>query len=102
MTSLLAQQNKQELRAVIMIGICQAENARLQENSVLHHFELLYPYEFQHLLEALRRDLRASEQKAFMHPHDADYHLLNYRRTLRILEVLNPKNPRSSRLSFSH
>jgi hypothetical protein len=68
---------------------------------VIRHFELLYPYELQHLLEALRRDLRASEQKSFMHPLDADYHLLNYRRTLRILEILNPRKPRTSRLFFS-
>lgn len=59
----------------------------------------VYPYEFQALLEALRRDLRAQRIKSTLNLNDADFHRQNVRQVLRLLEVLNPRG--SHRASYN-
>jgi hypothetical protein len=74
----------------------RADVIGLKENMVIQRFALLYAHERNDLLGALRRDLRAAQQLSEIYPQHADYHLLNYRRTLRLLEVLNPRKPRAA------
>jgi hypothetical protein len=58
-------------------------------------FPSLLDYEMEALLEALRRDLRHSSQRANAASEmaDVEYHLANYRYVARLLEALNPKKP---------
>lgn len=55
------------------------------------NFNKLFDCEQRELLEAVRRDLRRELALASMHPELAAYHVTNYRRNIRILEVLNPR-----------
>lgn len=57
---------------------------------MIDRFAMLFEHERSALIEALRRDIRSEERRAESNPQDADYHLTNYRTTLRILETLHP------------
>lgn len=59
----------------------------------------LFSYELEALLEALRRDLRAERCKAMTDTENASYHLANYRSTIKVLEILNPKRARQQEAS---
>jgi hypothetical protein len=52
----------------------------------------LFSYELDALLEALRRDLRSERCKAVTDSQESEFHLSNYRSTIKILETLNPKS----------
>jgi hypothetical protein len=57
--------------------------------------EQLPNYLFEHLLEALRRDMRREEVDAIRWADNADmkmYHAMNVRSNRAILECLRPKN----------
>lgn len=58
---------------------------------MIHRFAMLLEYEKSALLEALRRDHRSEERRAASNPQDAEYHLMNSRASLKLLEALNPK-----------
>lgn len=51
----------------------------------------LFGFEREALLEALRRDLRAEQEKFERGGMYRDYHFSNVRMTTRLLEVLNPR-----------
>jgi hypothetical protein len=53
---------------------------------------LLFSHELEALLEALRRDHRSEADKACSDPVEAEWHQRNARMSLRILEVLKPRN----------
>jgi hypothetical protein len=57
-----------------------------QKSTVLHSFE------FETLLEALRRDMRTQLRMATADNALADWHKRNARNSQRILEALNPKS----------
>lgn len=61
---------------------------------MIERFAMLFEHERSALIEALRRDIRSEERRAESNPQDADYHLTNYRTTLRILETLHPQSGR--------
>jgi hypothetical protein len=52
----------------------------------------LYAYEFEEMLEALRRDLRIQSSLAKVSGEWAEWHASNARVDKRILEALNPKD----------
>jgi len=52
----------------------------------------LFPFEYESLLAALRRDMRTELDKASLEPHASEYHRINARMIKRVLEVLNPKS----------
>ena len=51
----------------------------------------LFAYEQEALLSSLRRDLRAESAKCQLDASNRDYHAMNVKLILRILEVLSPK-----------
>jgi hypothetical protein len=51
----------------------------------------LFSHEWEALLEALRRDLRAELAKCENDPVCADLHRINVTRNIRLLETINPK-----------
>jgi hypothetical protein len=51
----------------------------------------LFPYEFEELLNALRRDLRTERELAGTDVAWSEWHEANTRMVHRLLEVLNPK-----------
>ena len=51
----------------------------------------LFLHEWEALLEALRRDLRAELDKCESDPVCADLHRINVTRNIRLLETINPK-----------
>lgn len=50
----------------------------------------LFAYEKEALLAALRRDVQCELGKARTNPQWADYHFLNARTVINILEILSP------------
>lgn len=62
---------------------------------MLRRFAMLFEYEREALLGALRRDLRSEIQKASQCLEDAEFHKANYRSSLKLLEALNPKRVES-------
>lgn len=57
--------------------------------------DVLMGYEVGYLLEALRRDARAEEERALADPEWATVHRFNARQDRHLLELLNPKAPRT-------
>lgn len=51
----------------------------------------LYPHEHEHLLAALRRDLRHQEDLGHKPGEEGQLHQLQAHHTKRLLEILNPK-----------
>jgi hypothetical protein len=56
-----------------------------------HSLVELLPDEFESLMEALRRDLRSEIAKSESDAIWADWHRHNVRKTIRILDAINPK-----------
>lgn len=54
---------------------------------------IIFPYEMEALLSALRRDLRNEQAKLLRDDADVHYHSVNVRASLRLLEILNPRGP---------
>ena len=52
----------------------------------------LLSYEYEELLEALRRDMRSEQAKILDDPQHRDIHQLNYRRLIRLLEAISPRH----------
>jgi hypothetical protein len=60
----------------------------------MENISILFDYEKEALLEALRRDIRHSERQAKIADNvaDAEYHAFNSRFVTRLLEILSPKS----------
>lgn len=54
----------------------------------------LFPHERKELLAALRRDMRHELRRANADAASRSFHMANYRMTVRLLEVLNPRRCR--------
>lgn len=55
----------------------------------------LLDYEWKHLLAALRRDMRVESEKGESSSQLASWHGANARRSVRLLQLLNPKGAHS-------
>lgn len=60
----------------------------------------LFSHEWEALLEALRRDLRAEVAKCESDPVWADLHRINVTRNIRLLETINPKPQTLDKIVF--
>jgi hypothetical protein len=70
---------------------------RKLEIQMSDRLSVLFPHEMEALLAALRRDARVHLRKAETMPEDAQYHLANLRRIVRVLEILSPKGVQRQR-----
>jgi hypothetical protein len=57
------------------------------------NFSGIFSHEMEALLDALRRDLRTEQTKSFGDTPDVHFHRQNVRKSLRLLETLNPRGP---------
>jgi hypothetical protein len=67
------------------------------EDFVIGH---LLPHEWTALIEVLRRDVRRERDQALLYPALSDYHLLNARMSVRILEVFGYREDRDYPTTF--
>lgn len=51
----------------------------------------LFDYERRDMIEAVRRDMHAEEERASTDPQWREWHMENVRKDKRILDVVNPK-----------
>lgn len=60
----------------------------------MNQIAFLFAYELEELIEALRRDYRSEKRLANEYPIERDHHEKNARVAIRLLETLNPRQPR--------
>lgn len=70
----------------------------MNSNNAISNLNDLLDYEREALLSALRRDMKAEEDRAFTDPYWADVHRAQARLDLRLLQLLNPKSRRNEKV----
>jgi hypothetical protein len=72
----------------------------MEKTMVSFVFGHLLPNERAALIEALRRDARRERDQALLHPASSEYHLLNARMSIRILEAFGYREDRDYPTKF--